>query len=157
MPSLPRRQSTGSLSAAARRAATMVALLLPLAAACAPAASDGYASCLLPSQKPMVTAELFFGRDIPGRQSLTAAEWSEFAARILTKEFPDGFTSFDGEGQWRDPQTGAIVHEPSKIVIVAVDPAPDVKARLRAVMSAYRHQFKQKSVGLVTAPGCGAF
>jgi hypothetical protein len=159
MLSLPRRRSTGSLSAAAaRRAVTMAVLLLPLAAsACAPSVPGDRSSCLLPSQKPMVIAELFFGRDIPGRPPLTAAEWSEFSARILTKEFPDGFTSFDGEGQWRDPSTGAIVREPAKIVIVAVDPASDVKARLDAVISAYRRQFNQRSVGLVSAPGCGAF
>lgn len=104
----------------------MVVFLLPLAAsACAPSGPAERSSCLLPSQKPMVIAELFFGRDIPGRQPLTAAEWSEFSAQILTREFPDGSTSFDGEGRWRDPSTGEIVREPSKIVIVAVDPAPE--------------------------------
>ncbi len=41
-----------------------------------------------------------------GRAPLTDAEWAEFAAQTITPNFPDGFTVFDGEGQWRNPQTG---------------------------------------------------
>src|SRR5437762_11371863 len=53
-------------------------------------------------------AELFFCRNIEGRQPLTDAEWGEFAAQIIAPNFPDGFPAFDGEGQWRNPQTGQI-------------------------------------------------
>ena len=149
MPLWMRREAAGVLSAAC--------FLLLAVAGCAPSAPDARSSCLLPSQKPTLVAELFFGRDIPGRQPLTEAEWSDFAARVVTREFPAGFTTFDGAGQWRDPQTGEIVREPTKIVIAALEPAPDVQARLEAVISAYRRAFDQRSVGLVTSSGCGAF
>ena len=43
-----------------------------------------------------------------GVSRLTDAEWTEFAARTITPNFPDGFTVFDGDGQWRNPQTGHI-------------------------------------------------
>jgi hypothetical protein len=66
-------------------------------------------SCLLPSEQRMLVAELFFGRGISGREPLTDAEWAEFAARTVTPNFPEGFTVFDGEGQWRDTRTDHIV------------------------------------------------
>jgi len=67
----------------------------------------------------MLVAELFFSRGIKGREPLTDAEWLEFAARTITPNFPDGFTVFDGEGQWRNPQTGDIAGFRSKIPLVA--------------------------------------
>ena len=53
------------------------------------------------------------------RQPLTEAEWRAFAAEIVTPNFPDGFTVFDGEGQWRNPATGRIAQDPTKILLVA--------------------------------------
>ncbi len=56
----------------------------------------------------MLVAELFFGRNIRGRAPLTEAEWRAFAAEIVTPNFPDGFTVFDGDGQWQNPATREI-------------------------------------------------
>jgi hypothetical protein len=64
----------------------MLPYLLAAAIATAPA------QCPLPNQAPMVVTQLFFGRDIEGRGPLTDAEWSDFAANILARDFPDGFT-----------------------------------------------------------------
>src|SRR5258708_15618831 len=88
-----------------------------LAAALALFAAAGCAqspACLLPSEKPMVLAQLFFGRDIPGRLPLTDAEWSGFAAQVISREFPHGFTVLDGDRQWLDPQTNVISREPTQ-------------------------------------------
>ena len=111
----------------------------------------------MPSEQPLARIELFFGRDIPGREPLTETEWSDFAARVITAQFPDGFTVFDGEGQWFDQSTGRLVHEPSKILLAAADPESDLTARVGAVVDAYRAQFRQKSVGVFTVNACGAF
>jgi hypothetical protein len=105
----------------------------------------------------MVVAELFFGRDIPGRAPLTDDEWQDFSATVISREFPDGFTSFDGGGAWRDPQTGQIARERTKILLVAVAPSPTLPNRLSAVIDNYRRRFDQKSVGLITRTECGAF
>jgi len=105
----------------------------------------------------MIEAQLFFGRDIAGRAPLSDAEWAAFAATVLTKDFPDGFTVSDGEGQWRDPQTGAIVREQSKIVLIAADNSPVLAAKFGDVIDAYRAQFHQQSVGVITRPVCAAF
>jgi hypothetical protein len=101
-------------------------------------------ACLLPQQKPMLVAELFFGRNIAGRAPVSEAEWDDFVARVVTPNFPDGFTVFDGASA-------------PKIVLAAAYPRPDLKDRIEAVREAYRTRFTQRSVGLLTRWECGAF
>jgi uncharacterized protein DUF3574 len=114
-------------------------------------------SCLLPAEERMLVAELFFGRSIKGRQPLTDAEWTEFAAQTITPNFPDGFTVLDGEGQWRNPQTGQIADGQTKILLVAAKREPDLARRLSAVIDAYKARFHQQSVGVITRDSCAAF
>ena len=109
------------------------------------------------TQQRMVVAELFFGRAIKGRAPLSDAEWAEFTAQTITPNFPDGFTVFDGEGQWRNPRSGNIARDPTKILLVATGPTPDLAQRLSAVIDAYKTKFHQQSVGLITRYGCAAF
>jgi hypothetical protein len=90
---------------------------------------------------------LYFGGSVP------AADWADFAARILTPAFPDGFTAIDAAGQWRSP-AGVIVRERSRVVQVF---GPAVLAKLPAVTTAYRVRFHQVSVGVVTQEACAAF
>jgi len=114
-------------------------------------------ACLLPSEQRMLVAELFFGRNVHGRGALTDVEWADFAARTITPNFPDGFTVFDGEGQWLNPQTGHIGRERAKILLVAVKREPDLARRLAAVIDAYKTEFHQQSVGAITRDSCAAF
>ena len=84
------------------------------------------------------------------------AEWADFVATTIAKDFPNGFTVSDGVGQWRDP-SGAVVHEPSKIVLVAADRADTLAPKLNDVIEFYRARFHQQAVGVVTRPVCAAF
>jgi hypothetical protein len=116
------------------------------------------APCLLPSQQRMLVAELFFGRDRAGRQFVGDHEWATFLGDVVTPNFPDGLTVFDGYGQWRNPASGVIGRSPHvKIVLIAVKPGPDVPGRLTAVIDAYKTRFQQQSVGIVTREECAAF
>src|SRR5690348_10330210 len=65
--------------------------------------------CPLAGERPMRVVHFYFGRAIKGRLPLTDGEWSVFAAEILSPNFPEGFTSYDGDGQWRNQRTGQIV------------------------------------------------
>ncbi len=121
-----------------------------------PAAPPSHA-CLLPSEQGMLVAELFFGRSLRGRAPLTDAEWADFAARVITPNFPAGFTVIDGEGQWQNPATGAISRERTKILLVVAPPAPDLASRLTAVIDAYKAGYRQQSVGVITRDACAAF
>lgn len=133
-------------------------LLLSLGLLLATGAAFGQQTgCLLQSQRPMIVAELFFGRTIKGRGPVSEAEWSGFVRHVIAIQFPDGFTVHDGAGSWLDPATRSVVRERTKILTVALDPAADAGSRLRAVMDAYKREFRQTSVGLITANACGAF
>jgi hypothetical protein len=63
----------------------------------------------------------------------------------------------DGNGQWFDQATGKTIQEQSKILLVAADPESDLKTRIGSVIDAYRKQFHQQSVGVLTGEACGAF
>ena len=115
------------------------------------------AECLLDSQQPVIVAELFFGRDIAGREPLTDREWSDFAASVIARAFPDGFTVTDGEGQWRDPVTQAVKQESTKILTVAAVQSADFASRISRVRDAYSRLYRQTSVGVVTYGACGEF
>jgi hypothetical protein len=105
----------------------------------------------------MQVVHLFFGRTIPGRAPLTNREWTRFAAEVLTPNFPDGFTAYDADGQWLNDKLHKIVRERSKVVLVAVDPAADVAQHVATVSEAYRRQFHQISVGVISETSCAAF
>ena len=114
-------------------------------------------TCLLPGEQRMLVAELFFGRNIRGRRPLSDTEWADFAAQTITPNFPDGFSVFDGDGQWQDPATGRIAREPIKILLVAAKRSPDLAPRLTTVIDAYKIRFHQQSVGIITRDSCAAF
>src|ERR1041384_852350 len=80
-------------------------------------------ACLMTSQKPLIMAQMFFGRAIAGRAPVTDAEWANFAASTVTPKFPGGFTVYDAEGQWRG-RTGEIVREPSKVLVIVAEDTP---------------------------------
>jgi len=105
-----------------------------------------------PPQKPMLDAEFLLGR---GKAS--DARWRQFLAREVTPRFPDGLTVYKTTGQWRDPQRKVVVREKSRVlrIIIAADELTNDK--IAAVAEAYKKQFAQKSVGIVTRPACVSF
>jgi hypothetical protein len=150
------RRSLPGLLLAALLLSALVGCAAPPPEPAAPPPPPPYA-CLLPSEQRMLVAELFFGRRIRGRAPLSESEWAAFAAEIVTPNFPDGFTVFDGDGQWRNPATGMIARDPTKILLVAARRQPDLAARLAAVIEAYKARFHQQSVGVITRDSCAAF
>jgi hypothetical protein len=133
----------------------VLAAVLPCTAA-ADAAGQSPASVCHGTQQRREVAELLFGRDIGRRLGVSETAWQRFMAREITPRFPDGLTVTDAFGQWRDPD-GRIVREPSKRVQIVLPGKPDDGARLDAVMSAYKRQFRQRSVGLIVQPACVSF
>jgi hypothetical protein len=114
-------------------------------------------TCPLPGTQPMALVTMYFGRDIAGGRMVTDAQWARFAADVIGRQFPDGFTVFDAHGQWRNPATGAVGSEPTKVVQIALPMSADRRAGIAAIAAAYREQYHQLAVGVVTGTGCGAF
>jgi hypothetical protein len=114
-------------------------------------------TCILPSEQRMLVAELFFARSVKGRGPVREAEWAQFARDVVTANFPDGFTVFDGDGQWQNPATHEIGRQRTKILLIAAPRSPDLALRLAAVIDAYKMRFRQQSVGIITRDSCANF
>ena len=133
----------------------MTRLALALLLAAAPAAAQE--PCPFAGQRPMLVVELFFGQTIRGRGLVSTRSWQRFLAETVTPALPDGFTVYNAYGQWRDGRTGAIGREGTKVVVVAAEDTAELRARVAGVAEAYRRRFDQRSVGVLTQRGCGAF
>ena len=131
---------------------TIALTMTLLATGCAP----GPDRCPLAAQQKLLVISLYFGRDVPGRGPVTDAEWERFADTVLSRQFPDGFTVFDAAGQWRNPTTGAIARETTKVVQVALE-QKDMSGKIESVVEAYKKSFDQVAVGVVSALACGSF
>ena len=130
------------------------ALLCTVAAGAA--AQGALPACQGPQQRRDV-AELLFGRDIGRRLGVSDPAWRRFVAREITPRFPDGLTVTDAIGQWRDPDSGRMVREPSKRVEIVLPGSADDAARLAAIVAAYKRQFHQRSVGVILQSACVSF
>jgi hypothetical protein len=139
----------------------MKRILLPLAlagglGACAPSLdAPPPSTCAIGA--PYLTMQLYFGRSVAGRVPVSDAAWQAFVDGVVTPNFPDGFTVLDAQGHWRNPQTGEIVREPTKLVIIGAPRAAPLRARIDTVTSTYKQRFAQQSVGVVIADACAAF
>lgn len=96
----------------------------------------------------MQGVQLFFGG------SVTAADWTDFAAGTLTPAYPDGFTTYEAAGQWRDPTSQRLVRERTRVVQVF---GAGSLAHAGQVATAYRQRFHQQSVGIVEEQACAGF
>jgi len=111
----------------------------------------------------MLVAEMFFGRTIaPAYQgelgaTVTDTQWATFVRTVLTPAFPDGLTALDAQGQWRNPSSLVISHEPATLVIVAAPDTGKTRQGLSDVIAQYRAQFHQQSVGLILRRDCASF
>jgi len=121
----------------------------------APASAQGMA-CTAPAQ-PMQRIELMFGRNIDGRVGVGEGTWSRFLAREITPRFPDGLSVLDASGQWLDKEHGRLVREPSKLVVIVTADEVSANNKIASIVSAYKRQFRQRSVGVISQPVCAAF
>jgi Protein of unknown function (DUF3574) len=126
-----------------------------LASGCARSSSQP--ACGNPGLTPTLEYELFFGRGIPARPALTEQEWAEFTAEVVTPHLPDGFTSFDADGQWMNPTTRRIIKEKTKVLLVVLPGTEVAATAIASIRDAYRTKFHQQSVGMAVRPVCSAF
>ena len=138
---------------------SIVACVLVLAAA----AQAQETACRDP-YKPMLRVELFFGRNIGGRHSVSERQWAQFLKREITPRFTVGLTVIEAQGQWRSCERGTLVREPSKIVVIVTDddasaractrrqPALTSSASIRSRSASSRARSARRSSALLRAP-----
>jgi len=125
-----------------RRAIAALALMLPGCAAVGPVCNPGLSL--------MVEAQLFFGG------SLMPEQWRVFVDQEITPDFPDGFTVFKTQGQWRN-RDGTITRETGHELLIVTTRNNINEDRLNVIRNAYRSRFMQESVLLTESPVCAAF
>jgi hypothetical protein len=114
------------------------------------------AACDAP-QRPMQQIELMFGRNVAGHVRVGKAAWSRFLAREITPRFPDGLTVLDAAGQWRDPGGRGEMRELSRMVIIVTADNAAARDQIATIVAAYKQQFRQRSVGVISHAVCAAF
>ncbi|WP_332685012.1 DUF3574 domain-containing protein [Bosea sp. (in: a-proteobacteria)] len=110
-----------------------------------------------PGQEAMLTAELLFGRKIGDRVDVSEAAFRRFVDDEVTPRFPGGLTILDARGQYRDAGRGALIREPSKLLLIALKDEAEGRAKLAAIAEAYKSRFHQQSVGTILRPACVSF
>src|SRR5437870_632609 len=93
-----------------------------------------------PGLMRMTQAQLFFGRDIQRRALVSDEQWRAFLDEEVTLRFPDGFSVADVSGQYRD-QSGTIVREPSKQLLIFMRDIQADEPKLSAIRDAYKRRF----------------
>ena len=106
--------------------------------------------------QPVTTAELFFGAQVRGGGEISDADWQAFLATEVTPRFPEGLTTWDADGRWRAP-SGAQSHEKSRVLLLVISSDRNVRAKLDALIDAYKVRYHQLSVGLVEHADCARF
>ena len=104
----------------------------------------------------MTSAELIFGRSLAAGGFVSDADWAKFIDTEVTPRFPDGLSVLDAQGQWRGPD-GAVVREPSKLLLIVIKGTKEAEAKLEAIRAAYKGRFKQQSVLLIEHRECASF
>ena len=110
-----------------------------------------------PPRLPATQVDLYFGRNIDARREVGEGQWAAFLSEIVTPRFPDGLTVLDTAGQYRLPDTGRIVRERGKLVILVVGDLSTVTPDIEIVREAYKKRFEQRSVLRTERPICHAF
>lgn len=123
----------------------------------APPQASAAPVCPFAGQRPKLVVQLFFGQSVEGRGLISLRAWQRFVADTVTPALPSGFTVYDAYGQWMDKATQVIGRESTKVVVAVEDDNPDFRARVANLADAYRGRFDQRSVGIVSNPGCGVF
>jgi hypothetical protein len=104
----------------------------------------------------MVRTELYFGLSRAGGGQISAPEFNQFVAEVITPRFPDGLTIVDATGQWRDA-SGQISREKSKILIILHPPSDSSARAIEQIRDQYKLRFGQESVLRVNSPAEVAF
>jgi hypothetical protein len=105
--------------------------------------------------RAVTSAELFFGLD-EGGATISEGDWRSFLDREVTPRFPAGLTAWDAHGQWRS-DAGVLTRESSKVMLIVLAGRPGERARLKAVIEAYKGRFHQRSVLLAEHRDCASF
>ena len=98
---------------------------------------------------------LYFGLARPAG-TISEKQWKAFLREEVTLRFPEGFTVWEAQGQWRDGG-GQITRERSKVLLLVHSDTTPVRDSIASLIASYKRRFQQESVLWETAMVCAAF
>lgn len=98
---------------------------------------------------------LYFGLTRLEKPSVTESEWSAFLEEVVTPAFMDGFTVFDGIGQYFNRARNAVVKIQSKALVLTAGKAN--AGDIDRIRSEYERRFDQIAVGVTVVTGHADF
>jgi hypothetical protein len=104
---------------------------------------SGFTDCG-PLSTPQVRTTLYFGLQRP-KGAVSELEWQIFLRDEVTRQFPDGLTVWEAQGQWRTA-AGTVDHERSKVLLLVHADTAAARQGVQSVIAAYRRAFEQQSV-----------
>jgi len=93
----------------------------------------------------MERSVLYFGRNIPGGDSVRALDWRRFVDSVVTPRFPQGLTVTEAVGQWRSA-AGVVESERSLVLTIHHEPEARPRRLIDEIASEYRRRFRQEAV-----------
>jgi hypothetical protein len=130
-------------------------ILVALLAGCATTSVPAPSSQCAAGRKPAVSELLYFGTTKPDG-TVTLKEWSDFLWDVVTPRFPDGFTAWQGYGQWKSNK-GEIQREVSYVVSIVHEPGESAEDGIHVIVEWYKSHFHQESVLRVSSASCISF
>ncbi|MBV9250391.1 MAG: DUF3574 domain-containing protein [Acetobacteraceae bacterium] len=106
---------------------------------------------------PILVFNVFFGRSVMGRGEVTEREWNDFVSQVITPKLPHGFTVFNANGMWLNPENYRTIREHTKVLLVALPETSDSVGVVGQIRNEYQVQFRQHSVAMAVQPACGDF
>ena len=108
-----------------------------------------------PGESAEVMESLYFGTDMPGGR-VSAEQWQDFLATVITPRFPEGLTSWAAAGQWKG-KSGTVVKEDSYVLQILHAPSDQSETSIREIVALYRERFQQEAVLRVRSQACISF
>ena len=94
---------------------------------------------------PQLRTTLYFGLMRAKGAAISELEWQIFLRDEVTRRFPQGLTTWEAEGQWRNPG-GSIDHEQSKVLLLVHADTVEARRAVQELIATYRRLFDQESV-----------
>jgi hypothetical protein len=129
----------------ANPAGILLLVLLSLPAVCVSQTAQSPAVREAMAAPTNMLSRLYFGRAIAGGGQVSEKEWTMFLAEVVTPRFPDGFTTWPVQGQWRD-KSGTIVQEPAFVFEIVHGTDTRTVDGIKAIVTEYKRRFRQDAV-----------
>ena len=108
-----------------------------------------------PGEQSAVAESLYFGCAEPG-VVVTTEKWHEFLDQKITPHFPQGLTSWEAHGRWRD-KAGLIKREDSHVLHLVYPETEKNESAINQIIADYKTQFEEDSVLRVRSKACVSF